>query len=70
MKTAAYILCLIATIVSGVLLFPLLWTIPMTKKIYHAKETNTKLTIGFDVCVLLFLNMIAGILLLVDDSEN
>lgn len=70
MKLAAFILCLITTITSGFFLIPLIWTIPMTIKVYKAYQGEEQLSVGFDVCVLLFVNMIAGILLLVDNEEN
>ncbi len=68
MKLAAFILCLISTIVSGFLLIPLAWCIPMTIKVYKAYKEDTELSVGFDVCVLLFVNMIGGILLLCDNE--
>ncbi|MFA7222499.1 MAG: hypothetical protein WC148_03095 [Bacilli bacterium] len=69
MKLAAFVLCLLATIVSGVVLIPLCWCIPMTIKVYHAYKDGTPLSTGFNVCVLLFVSMIAGILLLVDENN-
>lgn len=68
MKLAAFILCLISTIVMGWMLIPLAWCIPMTIKAYKAYKGEEILTTGFNVCVLLFVNLIAGILLLCDDD--
>ncbi len=70
MKLAAFILCLISTISAGFLLIPLIWMIPMTVKVYKAYQGEEELSVGFDVCTLLFVNMIAGILLLVDNEEK
>ena len=64
----AFILCLIETITIGWLLIPLAWCIPMTVKIYRADKNHEKLSVGFSVCVLIFLNIISGILLLVADD--
>lgn len=68
MKLAAFILCLISTIVMGWMLIPLAWCIPMTIKVYKAYKGEEILTTGFNVCVLLFVSLIAGILLLCDDD--
>lgn len=67
MKLAAFILCLISTIVSGFVLIPLIWCIPMTIHVYKAYKGEEDLSVGFKVCVLLFVNLIGGILLLCDD---
>ena len=68
MKLAAFILCLISTIAMGVFLIPLCWCIPMTIQVYKAYKWDTSLSGGFKVCVLLFLNLIAGILLFCDSD--
>ncbi len=68
MKLAAFILCLISTISMGFLLIPLAWCIPMTIKVYKAYKNDEKLSVGFDVCVLLFVSLIGGILLLCDNE--
>ena len=67
MKLAAFILCLISTIISGFALIPLIWCIPMTIHVYKAYKGEEDLSVGFKVCVLLFVNLIGGILLLCDD---
>ncbi len=68
MKLAAFILCVLSTIAIGWLLIPLIWCIPMTVSVYKAYKGEKELSTGFNVCVLLFLNLIAGILLLVDNQ--
>lgn len=56
-------------IVLGVVcLVPLSWIIPMTKKLSSARKNNTKLTTAFKICTLIFVNFIAGILLLCDED--
>lgn len=50
-------------------LISLAWIIPMTIKVYRAKST-TELTMGFKICTLLFVNVIAGILLICDSNSN
>ncbi|MDO5330518.1 MAG: hypothetical protein Q4F15_03705 [Bacillota bacterium] len=68
MKLAAFILCLISTIAMGWALIPLIWCIPMTVSVYKAYKGEKTLGVGFKVCTLLFVNLIAGILLLVDED--
>lgn len=70
MKLAAFILCLLTTIATGWCLIPLCWCIPMTIKVYKAYKGTTTLSTGFNVCVLLFVNLIAGILLLCDPDNK
>lgn len=45
-------------------LIPLIWILPMRKKIVKAINEGTTLTTGFKVCTLLFVNLVVGILLL------
>ena len=45
-------------------IIPLCWVLPMRKKILKAMKNGTNLTTGFKICTLLFVNLIAGILLL------
>lgn len=70
MKLAAFILCILNTVSYGVLIIPLAWCIPMTIWVYQAYKGERELSVGFKVCVLLFVSMIAGILLLCDDEVN
>ena len=66
--TAAKVLMILSCIATGWLLIPLAWLIPMTVKISHRETRPEKLSSGFKVCVLLFGNMLAGILLLCDNE--
>ncbi len=54
-------ICIVSGIVS---LIPLLWVLPMRKKIVNAIKEGTTLSTGFKICTLLFVNLIAGIILL------
>lgn len=67
MKLAIFILCLISTIAMGIAIIPLAWCIPMTMKAYRSYKDGTDLSTGFGVCTLLFVNLIAGILILACD---
>lgn len=58
-----------APVVSGIVtlflcLLPLVWNIPMTRKISKIKKGEKPLSTGFSICSLLFQNLITGILLL------
>lgn len=68
-----YIACkilMILTIIAGAFAFliPLLWIVPMYKKIKRHYEQGEPMSTGYKVCVLLFANTIVGILLLVDEK--
>lgn len=70
LRLVAFILALISTITMGFAVIPLAWMIPMTVmtwQIYKGKRANT---VGFDVCSLIFLNLVSGILLLVSTKEE
>ena len=66
LRIIAKILMLISCIFSAYLfLFPLAWTIPMTVHYWKNRNVGT----GFKVCSLLFVNTIAGILMLCDNQD-
>ena len=71
LSTAAKVFMIIGTVVMGLscYLIPLAWCIPMTisycKKIKNGQPIGT----GFKICSLLFVNMIAGILMLCDKEH-
>lgn len=69
LRLIAFILCIISTVGVGWLIIPLAWMIPMTVHswgIYKGTKPNTT---AFGVCTLIFVNIIAGILLLVSKKE-
>ena len=50
---------------------PLFWIIPMTVHYFKATKQNQPIKIGFKVCTLIFVNFVAGILMLCDtDSQT
>ena len=58
-------------IIGFYMLLPLAYGIPMTVFCYKAYKGTYQPGVGFSICVLLFLNTIAGILLLIDcESRN
>ena len=61
----AFILNVLTCVFAAFALLPLLWMVPMTVhswKIYKGKASSTT---TFNVCTLLFLNLISGVLLLI-----
>lgn len=66
LRIIAKILVLISCIFSAFFfLFPLCWTIPMTVHYWKHRDVGT----GFKVCTLIFLNTVAGILMLCDNQN-
>ena len=53
---------------AGAFLIPLAWCIPMTVSYFRKVERHEPISVGFKVCTLLFVNMVAGILMLCDDT--
>lgn len=51
-------------------LIPLIWKIPMTVFYFKATNHSRYTSTAFKVCTLLFVNLIAGILMLCDKSDN
>lgn len=52
-------------------IIPLAWCIPMTVHIFKKFKAKEPFSLGFKICTLLFLSMVAGILLLVmPEDEN
>lgn len=68
-RIVAKVFMLISCIGVGWTLIPLIWMIPMTLKVWHAHDKGESLSVGFKICVLLFVNTVAGILLLVEDAD-
>ena len=64
------IFMIIGCIASGWALIPLLWTIPMTSRVFKKLNDKEPMSVGFKVCVLLFVNIVAGIMLLCIDELN
>ncbi len=60
----AKILMIITCVFTGFYIIPLCWTIPMTVSLSKKLKNNQPISVGFKICILLFVNTIAGILLL------
>lgn len=70
LRLIAYIFSLITTIAFGWMIIPLAWMIPMTIISYGIYKGTKKNTVAFAVCMLLFVNLVSGILLLVADKDE
>ena len=64
LKTAAKVFMILGCISVGWTLIGLAWCIPMTVTVFHRFRDNKPVGVGLGVCSLLFVNLIAGILLL------
>lgn len=68
LQTATLVFMIISTIFQGFLLIPLAWTLPMTLSYNRKINAGEPIGAGFKVCTLLFVNIIAGILMLCDND--
>ena len=69
MQTIALVFMIITCITSAILIFPLIWTIPMTISYSNKIKNGEEITLGFKICCLLFVSMVGGILMLCDNSN-
>lgn len=70
-STAAKILMILGTIGIGIstFLIGLAWAIPMTVHYFNSIKFRRPIGTGFKICSLLFVNTIAGILMLCDNEH-
>lgn len=67
----AKILMIISCVASAMYILPLCWMIPMTVSFCNKVKNKEPISVGFKVCILLFVNTISGILLFfVKDEQN
>ncbi len=67
--TAAKVLMVLGTIMTGIYIIPLAWCIPMTVSYFNRIRDGRPISTGFKVCSLLFVSMIGGILMLCDKEH-
>ena len=69
LQTAAKIFMILSTVLTSIFTFgiALAWCLPMTLSYCKRTENNLPVSTGFKVCTLLFVNTIAGILMLCDN---
>lgn len=68
LDTVIKIFMIIGCVSIGWAIIPLAWCIPMTVSVFNKLKSGEPITTGFKVCVLLFVNIVAGICLLVRDE--
>ncbi len=70
LRTLAKVFMVLGCVASAsFLLIPLLWTIPMTVTYFKRTEQGLPVSTAFKICSLLFVNLIAGVLMLCDDKS-
>ena len=70
LKLIAFIFSIVSTVTFAPFLIPLAWMIPMTVISYGIYQGTKKNTVAFGVCLLIFTNLIAGILLLIAKKDD
>lgn len=68
LKTACKILMILSTVALAWGIIPLAWCIPMTISYCRKIKNNEEVSMGFKICTLLFVNVVAGILMLCDND--
>lgn len=63
----SFIFMIIGCVTYGVMLIPLIWCIPLTIKSYKRYKYGEPISIGCKVCSLIFVSIIGGICMLIDD---
>lgn len=66
----AKVFMIIGTIALGISILPLAWCIPLTVKFNNKLKQGLPISVGFKIACLLFVNMVAGILMLCDTSSS
>ena len=69
LKNVALAFMIIATVTSAAMLIPLCWCIPMTVSYSKKIKAGEPVSTGFKICTLIFVNVVAGVLMLVDNQE-
>ena len=64
--TVGWAFMVVGTVILGLAIIPLAWCLPMTIIARQKIKKGQELGVGFKVCTLLFVNLVAGILLLCD----
>ena len=67
--TAVKVFMILSCIFQGIYIIPLAWCIPMTVSYSRKIKNGQPIGTGLKVCTLLFVNLIAGILMLCDNDH-
>lgn len=68
MQVIIKVFLIIGCVSLGWALIPLAWCIPITVSIFNKMNKHEPVSTGLKVCALLFVNIVAGICLLVEDE--
>lgn len=69
LKTATKVFMILSCIAGAIYLFPLCWVLPMTIVYFRRTSQGIPMSVAFKVCTLIFVNLIAGILMLCDNDD-
>lgn len=69
LELAIRILLIISCVLGAFAIIPLIWRIPMTMWYFDKKKNNESVSLTFKICSIFFLDLIAGILMLIDDGN-
>jgi uncharacterized membrane protein YvbJ len=67
-KIVAKVFMIVSSAISAIFILPLAWVLPMTIHYCNAISNHQKVGIGFKICTLIFVNTVAGVLMLIDDD--
>ena len=70
LATASKVFMILGCIAQGWLLLPLAWCLPITISVCGKMKRGEKIGTGLKICTLLFVNLIAGILLLCRSDDK
>lgn len=70
MKTAIKVFMILGCLAMAIGVIPLIWAIPMTVHYFNQVKNGRPIGVGFKVCTLFFVSLIAGILMLCDNDNN
>ncbi len=68
LRLIAKIFMIIGCVSFGAALIPLAWSIPMTVHYWRCVRDGRSVGLGFKICSLIFVNTVAGILMIVSDD--
>lgn len=68
--TVAFVFMILSCVFLGLYLIPLIWCIPMTVCLNRQLKSGEPISVGFKICILIFVSLIAGILLLCRNENN
>ncbi len=66
---ATKVFLVLSCVVGGATIFPLLWMLPMTVHYFRCCNEGKDPSLAFKICTLIFVNVISGILMLVDKEK-